>query len=149
MGESFNKRVGLSTSSAGRYTCDFYGFRKAQETEDSRAIQEAPPPIALAKGMMLKRRVAYASALEKIAKIPEDSKEGPPIVGEWKVYRPGLKSAYFEKEYLPDSADTLDVLFKDHRNAVWRNKTDLPPRAKEDIIQFLGGDEAELEQNLV
>ena len=38
---------------------------------------------------------------------------------------------------MPDSADTVDILLKNYRNAVWKTKAYLPPRPAEDIITFL------------
>ena len=70
-----------------------------------------------------------------------------PVVMEKRPYRPKSTNVYVEPEYIPDSADSVDVIFKPFGNALFQTKAKLPPR--DDVIAFDPAlHEKQLETNL-
>lgn len=49
-------------------------------------------------------------------------------------FRPKQPSLYVEPEFIPDTGDSLDVLFQEFGNTVFKEKEELPPR--DDVIVF-------------
>ena len=66
-----------------------------------------------------------AQALKQKAAIEEGAPKTP-ITPQPKVYRPPLTSEYLDPDYLPDSADTVDILFQEHGKSLWKEKNPLP-----------------------
>ncbi len=52
----------------------------------------------------------------------------PPIANlPKKIYRPKLTSEYKDPNFVPDTTEDLDVIFKDYGSSVARTKSPLPP----------------------
>jgi len=68
-----------------------------------------------------------------------------PIKTSRKIYRPPLTSLYRDPDYLPDSADSLDVVLGEHGKSLWKDKEPLPPRTE--WIKFEPEDKKELDRN--
>jgi hypothetical protein len=51
-----------------------------------------------------------------------------PVLMDKRPYRPKMSSVYVEPEYIPDSSDSLDILFKEFGNALFKTPGELPPR---------------------
>jgi hypothetical protein len=53
--------------------------------------------------------------------------EHPILEVEKRIYRPKLPSKYLEYDDIPDTLDSMDILFKDYGNSIWKTTISLPP----------------------
>lgn len=96
--------------------------------------------------------VCYVDTATPEPRQPSESKDKTPhpnrIRPTRKVYQPKLSSTYVDPDYLPDTAESLDILFQEHGKSLWTDTEPLPPRDDSDILKFSKEDEAELDRNL-
>ena len=65
---------------------------------------------------------------------------------EKQIYCPKLPSKYLEYDDIPDTLDSMDILFKDYGDSIWKTTISLPPR--DDIVYFSEAKQAEYEKNI-
>jgi hypothetical protein len=72
--------------------------------------------------------------------------EHPILEVEKQIYRPKLPSKYLEYDDIPDTLDSMDILFKDYGDSIRRTTIPLPPR--DNIIHFSEAEQAEYDKNI-